>query len=314
MMHFLTRSLFAPAAIAALALATACAEDSKDKGDDDDDDPTAGTSGAGGSSTVGVCSATEDCKVVPDGSGWIEGTTNTIGVQGSWYPYGDQYGVPGKCITTGLHMPADCSEIDTPVPPLLGVPPTMGNPFTNTNGVMCTKGRTAVIKPCNSGVTTEGCPTNDYANMWGAGIGFDLNAQKGEDGGMKSTWDPAAYGIIGFSFDIDQVPLATKLRVEIPVLLTAEEAAAVGLPEGSTTDDHPKGAPYWGATSAFPPSPVQPGTNKILWSNIVHPITTAVTFVPSRMLGIQWHAPAVAAAPKGEYEFCVSNITFLRNP
>jgi hypothetical protein len=311
MIHSVTRSLFATVSVVALVFASACAEDSKPNGDDDDDD--ASTGGTGGSATTGMCGPSENCKIVPDASGWIEGTENNIGLQGAWYPYGDQYGIPGKCITVGLHPPAECSDIFTPTPPMLGTPPTMGNPFNNVDGVMCTTGATAIIKPCMTGVTTEGCPTDDYANMWGAGIGFDANALKGEEGGTKSTWNPAMYNVIGFSFDINQVPLQTKLRVEIPMKLTDTEAAAASLPNGSSTDDHPKGAPYWGATSMYPPSPVVAGTNRVLWTDIKSPTTTYV-FDPARMLGIQFHVPAASksAATKGAYDFCVSNVTFLR--
>jgi len=310
MMHF-TRSLLFPVSILALLCASACAEDSKDKGDDDDDDgASGGTAGTGGTGATG------SVLIVPDASGWIERDTNPIGIQGAWYPYGDQYGIPGKCITVGLHPAAECSEIFTPIPPPLGTPPTetVGG-FPNTGGEMCTTGATAIIKPCMPNVLTEGCPADDFSNMWGAGIGFDLNAAKGEDGGLKSVW-PVPADIIGFTFEINAVPQATKLRVEIPVALTDAEAAAVGLPNGSTSDDHPKGAPYWGATSMYPPSNVVPGVNRVLWTDIKHPtgaIDLMTTPLKARMLGIQFHTPAMAksATAKGEFNYCVKNITFI---
>lgn len=261
------------------------------------------TGGSGGMST-----ASTDVLLVPSDMGWVEGTDDTIGVQGSWYPYGDQYGA-AKCVKVGLHAPSECSVVTSPKPP-----PETG--FPNQDGQMCTTGTTAVILPCVAGLTTSGCPDHDFSNMWGAGIGFDFNAEKGPpDGtGAKHTWNPDAYGIVGVSFEIDGVP-KPGLRVEFPMLLTDTEAAAVNLPPGSTTDDHPDGAPYWGATASFGPSPVvaSPGVNTIHWSEVRKPGTTpSYVFDRSRMLGIQFHVPAVTAPPAGEYAFCVSKLTFLR--
>jgi hypothetical protein len=158
---------------------------------------------------------------------------------------------------------------------------------------------------------TSGCPERDYANMSGAGIAVDFNADKSEDGGAKHPWDPGASGIIGFSFEIDAVPL-TMLRVEIPMLLTDAEASAVtpALPAGSTTDRHPDGSPYWGASATYPASPVMSGVNRVLFNDI-HPPRTNYVFDTRRMLGIQFHVPAVATAPKGAYAFCIKNLTLL---
>jgi hypothetical protein len=311
-------NLFVSTAVVLAMAVAAC--DSADDGSGDGGGETGGTAGTGtgGSSTGGSggSGATDPTGTVlqPSADGWMDAmdTWNDIGVQGSWYPYGDQYGTKpteSKCITVGMHPPADCSEIDSPPPP-----PATGFPQA-TPGQMCTAGRVAVILPCVAGVTTSGCPEKDYSNMWGAGIGFDLNADKGEDGGAKHPWDPmlvASGPIIGFSFDIDNVPLP-KLRVEIPMVLTAEERAAVtpALGEGATTDEHPDGAPYWGADSTYPASPVMTGTNRVLWTDIKPPRTNYV-FDTTRMLGVQFHVPAVAAAPKGEYNFCISNVKMLR--
>ncbi|HEY3500310.1 MAG TPA: hypothetical protein VGK73_36715 [Polyangiaceae bacterium] len=246
-------------------------------------------------------------SIVPDTSGWVE--RNEIGIQGAWYPYGDRYG-KAKCLTVGLHQPAECSLIVEPVPP------PEGTTFPNQGGVLCTRGETAVILPCPPGLTTSGCPGDDFSNMWGAGIGFDFNADKGPpDGdGAKHAWNPDAHGIVGVSFEIDEIP-GPKLRVEFPQVLTEEEARAVMLEPGATTDDHPDGAPYWGADKDFPPSPVQPSpaVNVIRWEQVKKPGTSPSYQVDrSRMLGIQLHVPAVSSAPRGSYGFCVKNLRLLR--
>jgi hypothetical protein len=312
MMQLMTRTILVPASVIALVFASACAEDSKKDGGDDDDSSggTAGTGSGGTGSTPTMCGPTDaECPIIPSDMGWVDKTENSIGIQGSWYPYGDQYGA-AKCLTVGMHAAADCSTITSPAPP-----PAMG--FPNTGGEMCTEGEVAVIQACLPGVTTEGCPDKDYANQWGAGIGFDVNADKGEEGGAKHVWDPRMYNITGFTFEIDVIP-TPKLRVEIPIMLTAEEKAAAMPPiTGDTTDDHPKGAPYWGATSSYPASPVVVGKNTVKWTDIKFPISTPgtnyVAFDVGRILGIQFHVPAVGTAPKAPYRFCVKNLTFIRN-
>lgn len=104
--------------------------------------------------------------------------------------------------------------------------------------------------------------------------------------------------------------------MEFPQLLNDTETQAVGIPSGSTTDDHPDGAPYWEADKDFRASPVvaSPGVNVIRWDRVKKPGPAATyTFDKARPLGIQFHVPAVASAPRGAYEFCVSKLTFLRD-
>jgi hypothetical protein len=318
MMKFKNYLLVPLTIAAAVSACDSSTSDDSDNGDTGGAMAKGGGSGTGGTGAgTGGSGATDPTGTVlhPSSDGWMDrmDAWNDIGAQGSWYPYGDQYGTKpteSKCLTVGMHPASECSEIDFPPPP-----PATGFP-QDVAEVMCTRGRVSVILPCVAGVTTSGCPEHDYSNMWGAGMGFDLNADKGEEGGAKRPWDPLLVTtgpIIGFSFDIDNVPLP-KLRVEIPMLLTDAEAAAVTptpLPPGSTTDDHPDGAPYWGASSSYPASPVMPGNNRVTWADI-HPPRTNYVFDTARMLGVQFHVPAVAAAPKGEYDFCISNVKMLR--
>jgi hypothetical protein len=148
MMHFVTRSVLVPAAALALIFAAACSSEDKKNNGDDDDDTTGGTAGTGGSGSVsGMCDATAtECPVMPSNMGWVDMSENNFGVQGSWYPYGDQYGA-AKCTTVGLHAAADCSTIFAPLPP-----PNMG--FPNEGGRMCTNGEVAVIQACMTGPET----------------------------------------------------------------------------------------------------------------------------------------------------------------
>jgi hypothetical protein len=311
MTKLLSHSLLVALTLGAVA-AAGCSSDSSDDGGSGGTGGSGATGGTGGTPMPG----TGNTLLIPSMDGWVDlmDIGNDVGVQGSWYPYGDQYGDgPGdaKCLRVGMHTPEECSTIFTPPPP-----PAMG--FANEGGKMCTTGQVAVIPACKPGVSTSGCsgtPSKDYSNVWGAGIGFDFNANKGgmDGDGKKNMWNPAMYGVIGVSFEIDTVPTA-GLRVEFPIQLTDLEAGAVSppLPPGSSTDDHPDGAPYWGATSSFPNSKVVAGAvNRIIFATDVKPPRTNYEYKPEKMLGIQFHVPA-ASAMRSDYAFCISNLTMLR--
>jgi len=325
MKHILKSSMLISAAVASMALASACSsgdDDSSSSGGSGGTSSSGGTSGSGGTGNTGSCTPGGNTVLTPSNTGWIDKTDlcNDVGVQGAWYPYGDQYGNGNgakKCLTWGGHMPSECAQITTPDPSVMA--------FPNMNGEMHTEGTAEKILPCIAGtmaatIPTSGCsplPGTDYSSMWGAGIGFDLNADKGEDGGAKHTWDPDMYGVIGIQFTIVGAPPA--LRVEFPMLLTAEEAMAdtpmiTTMPP--TTDDHSAGAPYWGAlkngTGMYPASPVVEGVNRITWDQVAPPKTTIYPFDRHRILGIQWHVPT-STGGASMYSFTIKDVTFLRN-
>jgi hypothetical protein len=248
---------------------------------------------------------------------------NDVGVQGPWYPYGDQYGTGSHdkvCILIGQHQPSECAQIMTPDPTLMA--------FANTNGTMITAGTAEKVLPCVAGsqaslIPTSGCPGGgmaggyDYANMQGAGIAFDFNRDVGPpDGdGLRKTWDPAAYGIIGIRFTITGLP-ASGIRVEFPLELTAAEAAADTPPVTTTpptSEDHSAGSPYWGAKGdgKYPNSPVVEGVNTITWDTVGVPKASVYSFDMSRLLGIKFHVPTTTAGAAA-YNFTISNLTFLR--
>jgi hypothetical protein len=174
---------------------------------------------------------------------------------------------------------------------------------------MCTSGEVAMVLPCPPTLHSTGCPASDYLNMTGAGIAIDFNSEGGSGNAPRHPWDPAAHGVIGFSFEIDAVELPS-LRVEIPMVLTDEEAAAASLIPGATTNEHPLMSPYWGATNRYPPSPVCAGFNRVLFAD-VHSPTTDYVFDTRRILGIQFRVP-VDATSRAPYRFCIKNLTLLR--
>jgi hypothetical protein len=191
-----------------------------------------------------------------------------------------------------MHSPEECSRIDAPDPEK--------TEFVNEKGKMCTSGETAVIPYCAS------CPDEyDYRNVWGAGIGLDLNTNPGQPG-AKLPFDALGAKVVGVSFEID-FWTTSPLRVEFPIVLPDEGTAA-------TTEDHPDGSPYWGATEKYAFSPVKQGYNRFRWTDVKAP-KGSYAFDPSRLLAIQFHVPAVSYTEGSErrpYEFCVHNLTFLR--
>jgi len=289
-----------------------------------------GTGGTGGTGVIGGsggdgCGADGNRVLVPSPTGWVDYADfcNDVGVQGTWYSYGDQYGSGPRsqsCLVQGGHLPSECAYVKTPDPNNFG--------FPNVQGNMHTAGVAEQILPCLAGsaaatIPTSGCPGDglgggaDYSNMWGAGIGFDFNDENTRTGLVRSPWSPLAYGVIGIAFTIKGAPYA--LRVEFPMVLTAEEAAADFPPITSdmpTTDDHSVGAPYWGALAhgdgIFPNSPVVEGVNVVLWDSVSAPKANAYVFDVSRMLGVRFHVPTSVAAGTG-YDFTISNLTFLRH-
>jgi hypothetical protein len=286
----------------------------------------AGTSGTAGTSGNTNCIPNDNRTLVPSATGWVDhqDACNDVGVQGPWYPYGDQYGngSSGKaCLINGQHQPSECALITTPDPSVMA--------FENMNGLMTTAGVIEQILPCVAGslaatIPTDGCPGGgvgggeDYSSMWGAGIAFDFNRNPGPPNGdgSQKIWNPYDYDIIGIQFTIANLPPG-GLRVEFPMQLTAAEAAADTPPitaMPATTDYHSRGAPYWGAKAdgQYPNSPVVEGINTITWDTVGVPIAGVYTFDVQRILGIKFHLQAHTTGTEA-YGFTIRNLTFLRH-
>ena len=283
-----------------------------------------GTSGGSGGSSGGP--TLTEVTLTPDDTGWVDAMAdgNSLGIQGSWYPYGDQYGplcgdppnsASGmKCNDShfGAHPTSDCSVINHPDPSMMS--------FPNTGGKMCTDGMIAkVIAIVNS---TQGTGM-DYSNIWGAGIGLDLKAEKGGTAcDMKGVFNAKDKHVVGIKFDLSSdsgmIPSA-GLRVEFPT---------------PTTDGTKNGSAYWGADSSFSTASgkyVVVGTNTIYFDPIAvlgstagskdptMPVTEPVV-VPGSSPGmpldqtaiesIQFHVPA-SASGSSTYQFCISNLKLL---
>jgi hypothetical protein len=271
MKHLL--SAFSILALGSLAMATGCSSTSATPPQD----------GGGGSATGAACPG---IPLVYDLTGYTDkGGTGTTNVQGAWYAYGDGIGsdgttATGDCEKLGMHQVSECSKIDKP---------SFGS-FPVTNGKLCTMGTAAQV------INLVGGTMPDYNNVWGAGVGLDLN-NAGGDGGVKMPYNASTNGVTGVCFNIDMVPLA-GLRVEFPTPTT-------------TT-----GAAFWVRASGDQLSPVKAGKNEIRWKDVVGPFylypppMTAPQVDQTSILSMQFHVPS-ATASAAPYAFCLSDITAL---
>ncbi|MES1205138.1 MAG: hypothetical protein ABUS79_04300 [Pseudomonadota bacterium] len=236
-----------------------------------------GAGGKGGGGSVGTGMA---IALTPDATGYIDVMTNTLGIKGAWYAYGDGAGETGM-------PPGDCQKAGHTVCSTIAKP-AAGTGFANTAGKMCTMGTIAVVADI---VGMPGTP--DYSKIWGAGIGVDLN----HEGIMpKGEFNATAAGVVGFSFDLDAKPLA-GIRVEV------EATGTLGAEAGND---------YWGATSSYPASPVVIGTNTVMWGDIKGPKGHVFDQAAQGAIrGLQFHVPA-STSGGGTYEFCISNLKMLK--
>jgi hypothetical protein len=217
--------------------------------------------------------------ILPDATGRVEPDSNPFGVAGQWHPFGDFLDAttskpPGVCQGAG-YAEAQCSQLTRPNIALPG--------FPNVAGSMCATGSTAEV------LLVDGLP--DWAHLWGTGIGVTLADPIA--GATPDTFDAASHGIVGISFEIDNVPAG--LRVLFP----------------TPSDLVPLGPDYWGAAEFFPPSPVVAGTNLVPFSEVQSPEAMPRGLDTTRLLEIGFLVPSVEFV-RQDFGFCVSNLQLIR--
>jgi hypothetical protein len=147
--------------------------------------------------------------LMPSATGYVNVTSLNPVLVGSWYAYGDNIGnngmPPGNCQTKGGHTDAQCSSITFPPIPTDG---GTGSFPQTTPGTMCLSGTAAKVIAGEAGT--------DYSNIFGIGIGLDLN----NSGGTKAPYDTTMAHITGFSFTVAGLPTTGSVRVEIPIPVT----------------------------------------------------------------------------------------------
>ncbi len=222
--------------------------------------------------------------IAPDANGYIGASTNSLGIQGAWYAYGDDWGTngapPGNCETMGMHATTACSSITSPLPAMMADGGYTSSFPQMTPGTMCLSGTAAKVVG------------GDYSNMFGIGIGLDFNNQ----GGVKMPYSATANNIIGFTFHISGIPTGASVRVELPIPATAAsgDAWSITAPADNdyvmdlttmTSDKHP-------LTVSFP----VPATG------------TQPPFDATMIQSIQFHIPTNVTLAVTIPMLCVSNL------
>jgi hypothetical protein len=234
-------------------------------------------------------------------------------VTGAWYAYGD--GVGAKASTAGTDaansdcqlkggFPATaCSQILSPV---------AGQPFPPADAAtsaMCTSGTAAVVM--NKGTAP------DYSDLWGAGIGLDLN-NPGGDAGVKGYLDLSAYK--GMYFDFYTFPASTSDPMSNGAGPPAM-AMRVNFPNQS---QHMTDSPYWmGAMKAASPLTSPQGSmthNEVDWTDVGGPFYLTQQSPPVDLTMYPFNSAAVQAiqfqvftntTSATPYSFCVANLGLI---
>jgi hypothetical protein len=150
--------------------------------------------------------------LMPDPNGYLGPSSNSVGIQGAWYAYGDDWGPngapPGDCQNKGMHPASACSTITFPPPAMASDAGdggfTSSFPQGSMPGTMCLSGTAAKVVG------------SDYSNIFGIGIGLDFN----NVGGVKMPWNATMNHVVGFSFTIAGIPTGAAVRVELPIPAT----------------------------------------------------------------------------------------------
>jgi hypothetical protein len=248
---------------------------------------SSGSPGSSGSTTTGGDSGsvtppagTTLMPLLPDPNGYIDPSSNSIGVQGAWYAYGDDWGTngapPGVCESTGMHASSVCSSITFPPPAVLADGGYTSTFPQTTAGTMCIAGTAAKVVG------------GDYSNIFGIGIGLDFNNQ----GGVKMPYSATANKVTGFSFHISGIPTGASVRVELPIPATAASGDAwsiTALADGDyiadlttvASDPHPL-KPSFTSTGTQPPFDAT--MVQSIQFHIPTNVTAAITIPMSTML------------------------------
>jgi hypothetical protein len=220
-----------------------------------------------------------EVPLVPTGTGTVQ--SSALGIVGRFYAYGDGWGTgggpTGACETQGRHPASACSSITSPAPSSASFPPS-------AQGQMCISGKAAQV---------IGSPP-DYTNIYGIGIGFDLN-----NAGTRMPYDAPGYRVAGFKLTLSGVPSAPgTVRVEFPIVATngSGDAYAETVPPGAT-----EMTVLWSDPNLQPSFAPANGM-------------TEPPFDPSMLESIQVHIVSLASAATTVNNLCVSNLTALVQP
>ncbi len=253
--------------------------------------PPPASDGGGGSSSGGGTGT----ALTPDPNGYFGPSSNSLGIQGAWYAYGDDWGAngapPGDCENKGMHAASVCSSITFPSPAMASDAGDGGYTSSfpqSTPGTMCLSGTAAKVVG------------SDYTNIFGIGIGLDFNNQ----GGVKMPWNATQNHVVGFSFKIAGIPTGGSVRVELPIPATdasgSDSWSSTVMANGSYTVDLTSSASdTHGLKPAFTPTGTQP------------------PFDATKIESIQFHVPTNTSAAltiPASAPLCVSDFAAVVSP
>ncbi len=231
--------------------------------------------------------------LAPDANGYLGPASNSVGIQGAWYAFGDDLGTngapPGVCETKGMHPANTCSTITFPPPASASDAGDGGLVSTfpqSTPGTMCLSGTVAKVLG------------SDYTNMFGIGIGLDFN----NEGGVKMPYNATASHVVGFSFTLSGVPMGASVRVELPIPATDGNGDAWSYTASTdgpyTVDLSTTAGDLHGLKPAFTP-PMG---------------TTQPAFDATKVESIQFQVPSDITAAIPVAKLCVSNFQAIVGP
>jgi hypothetical protein len=264
---------------------------------------TGGAPGTGGFTGTGGGEPVVYFPLSASATGFV--ADQVTGVVGFWYAYGDGVGANANptngtdaansdCELKGQFPASTCSQITTPTPGLPAPPSDLAT------SKFCTSGTAAQV------LLKDGAP--DYADLWGAGLGFDFNQPLGN--GPPGYFDMTPYKGISFDFTADILPIQS-MRVNFPFL---------GM--------HASDAPYWmgAAMSASPLTGTTENPQHVVidWADIGGPFYLSLEtppidagtypLVPPRAVqGIQFQVFTNTQEPT-PYSFCVANLALVVTP
>jgi hypothetical protein len=159
--------------------------------------------------------------IVASATGYVA-PGNAENVLGAWYAYGDGWGSngrpPGVCEAAG-HPASQCSVITYPLPSVADAGPDATGPgfppIPAGSQTFCIQGSAAFVANIDGGTTP------DYSNIFGIGLGLNLNTM-GTAIMPYNAYDATTAQIVGFQFSITGAAAVTaegaSIRVAVPMV------------------------------------------------------------------------------------------------
>ena len=184
-------------------------------------------------------------------AGWADGALNNAGIQGAFYPIVDS---GGSTVT-----------------------PSDGFALAEPANAICISGTAAVVV------------AGDFANIWGAGFGFNFQQDSGNVASPPVAWDATAIQAVGFRANISALPSNGSLRVKYKVVGDPSDYCTVVSVDGDVdilfADTRQS---CWEATAATNPTPD-----------------------PTMLEAIQFQVTTNVDEPV-TYDFCLNSLSVLR--